>query len=354
MKLNAIRPIGPHVTGVIRFGSEGQGTEEFRQLDHFEVLGRAYEQPGEGAMPRLKAHPIQAKLVDGNSAEAKLRSIPVRLLFDKPENSLNARYEAFDPQLNRLVCAGDGEKRVRANHAEGKAEEGDCEGPDTCAFANNGNHNCALRVRLAVQIDGQDDPLSVFEVQSSGIHTYRNFAAKLAMLHALAGKRLRGIPLELRMYERGSPAYDFKTFYVADLALRGTPEDALKATATMQGDLAGLEEAVEAMRKDAPFSLSGELDFGILPFRSAPSPRRDARAPQAGQGAKSLEAVVAGARELATGTNDSALVNVQAPAQVISIATSVPATEPEPAESLRSVDTMGEKMTGGGPRPLPF
>lgn len=37
MNLNKIEPSSPHIEGVIRFASEGQG-EDLRQLDYFEVL----------------------------------------------------------------------------------------------------------------------------------------------------------------------------------------------------------------------------------------------------------------------------------------------------------------------------
>jgi len=305
MNMNTIRPIGLHVAGVVRFACEGAGTEEFRQLDHFEVLGRSYEPVAADANepPRLKRHPLSDRLLqqqhaEPGEAERKLRSIPIKLLFNDPDNSLSARYEAFDTDINRLVCTGDGETCVRADISSGELKKLPCAGPDACVYANESGRSCGLRVRLAVQIDGQDDPLSVFEVQSSGIHTYRTFAAKLATLKALIG-HLRGVPLALRLYERGSPAHDYKSFYVADLGLRdGT---SLAALASEPQDTTGvqydaLEIAVAAMREESAFALVDEVEAGIIAYRPAMPVKRE-RTGRAQQGADaSIEGVVAAAR----------------------------------------------------------
>jgi hypothetical protein len=40
---------------------------------------------------------------------AKLRSIPVRLLFDDPDLSLRANYTMFDRASGRPLCVGNGE-----------------------------------------------------------------------------------------------------------------------------------------------------------------------------------------------------------------------------------------------------
>jgi hypothetical protein len=319
MSLATLAPIGPHVTGVIRFASEGQG-DDFRQLDEFEVLSRVHDLPQDATdVPKLRPHPISKTLAKApGEAPAKLQSIPVTLMFDKPENNLQARYEAFDPNLNRIACIGDGETCSRANFTDGNVESHPCKGPDACTFANGSGLQCQLHVRLAVQIDGQQDPLSVFEVQSGGIHTYRTLQSKLQMMKALLGGKLRHVPLSLTMYAKSSPAHEFRPFYVADLVLR----DGLKLAQIVSAQkaavdaeieaglaFADLENEVEAIRAASPLAL-GDDDDTIIPFVPRPASRaRSARATSValtstGAASRSLGDVVAQARGKAAGSEE--------------------------------------------------
>ncbi len=43
------------------------------------------------------------------SQEDKLRSIPIRLLFNEPELNFRADYTLFDRQSGRPICVGNGE-----------------------------------------------------------------------------------------------------------------------------------------------------------------------------------------------------------------------------------------------------
>jgi hypothetical protein len=275
MSLNSIKPLGMHVMGVIRFASEGQG-DEFQQLDQFEILALSHEQPTcDTNWPNLERHLLHDTVAQGaeGQAQGKLQSIPVRLVFNRPESNLFARYEAFDASMNRLACVGDGSQCTRADFATGKVKGETCSGPNSCSYANSDGVKCDLRVRLAVQVEGQDDPLSVFEVQSSGIHTFRAFSAMLRTLSALLGK-LRHVPLMLTMHAKSSPAYEFKRFYVADLQLpKGMTLAEAKAKAdqganadTDQGlGFDELEKEIEAMAGERPLSLT-DAESSIITF----------------------------------------------------------------------------------------
>lgn len=272
MNLNALKPIGPHVTGFIRFAHEGEG-EHFKQHDHFEILGRVHdrhENAAGAAAPRLAAHPIAAQLLAGDASEAggsaneKLRSIPVKVIFDKPANNLTARYQAYDLSLGRLACAGDGARATRADFSLGSTSEHDCVGPEACEYANQGGVRCQLHVRLKVQIDGQADPFAVFEVQSSGINTFRTLSAKLDMMHAAFGGRLRHVPLSLTIFEKSSPLSSFEPFYVADLQLRSgisvhaaaqLAKEGADADATAGVACEAMEKATEAMASSFPLAI---------------------------------------------------------------------------------------------------
>jgi hypothetical protein len=270
MNLNALKPIGPHVEGFIRFAHEGEG-DDFRQLDHFQVLSRVHNEPSdEAAAPCLAEHPIAANL---RSAEAKLKAIPVKLVFDKPGNNLSARYQAYDVVMGRLCCVGDGQTASRASFASGTTTSETCVGPGACSHANTVGVRCALHVRLKVQIEGQTDPFAVFELQSGGINTYRTLSAKLDMMHAAFGQ-LRHVPLTLAMYEKSSPLSSFEPFYVADLRLRDdvSPAEALKAAkeAAEAEQQAGLlidkmEAAVESMAATSPFAID-DVESVLMTF----------------------------------------------------------------------------------------
>lgn len=275
MKLSQIKPVGPHVEGVIRFASEGQG-EEMRQLDYFDVCARVHQAPQEGALPPLMPHPITETLLPkGEEGEQKkIRVIPIRLIADKPANSLKARYEAYDTELGRLLCVGDGENGERAVLSQGTSVSCQCKGPEACDYANEQGVQCSLRVRMRVQIEGQDDPFSVFELHSGGINTYRTLSAKLEMMHEAFGGNLRGLPLELGIYAKSSAASAYQPFYVADLRVRSkmNPAEALAAMKKQREDesQAGLsldcmETAIESM--DANISLSlGDCEPSVITY----------------------------------------------------------------------------------------
>ena len=55
-------------------------------------------------------HPLDEEL--RKEAKGKLRSIPVRLLFDAPDLNLRASYCMFDRATGRPLCVGDGGARL--------------------------------------------------------------------------------------------------------------------------------------------------------------------------------------------------------------------------------------------------
>lgn len=245
MKLNAIEPVGPVVEGVIRFASEGEG-DTLRQLDHFDVLALVHEQD-EAEKPKLAKHPIEARLAAAGEADdqPRVRVIPIKLMFNDPDVNLRARYEAYDSDLNRLACVGDGEKGCRANFASGTTSPVECAGPDACSFANSPGMHCSLHVRMKVQVEGQTDPFSCFELQSGGINTYRTLKAKLNMMHAAFGDKMRFVALDLCIYAKSSRMSDYKPFYVADIRLReGADLRAAMSAAADAREHAGISDEV--------------------------------------------------------------------------------------------------------------
>ena len=312
MKLNQIQPTTPHIEGFVRFASETDGVEQ-RQLDHFEVLARHHNGDGGSGHPALAQHEIMGALLPPEEkGKAKLRTIPIKLICDAPENSLTARYEAFDTVVNRMTCAGDGEKGNRAELTTGRIEQVSCAGPESCEYANRMGIQCGLRVRLLMQIEGQKDAFSLFEFQSGSINTFRTLSAKLRMMYASFGRRLRHIPLELAMFTKSSAASNYMPFYVADLRLREgmQPVKAL-AIAKAQSeqaeagalDYAAMEAEIEKMRSDSAWALGDtDADCPIFSYDRVDRQKlktRETRTNIATAGHTAIQAVIAKARAVA-------------------------------------------------------
>lgn len=157
-------------------------------------------------------HPLDEAL--RKEAGGKLRSIPVRLLFNDPSLNLRADYSLFDRSTGRPVCVGNGETCRRAGK-DGMATF-PCVGPDACAFAMG---ECKAYARLNVRV-GEEDELGSFVLRTTSYNTIRTLSARLAYFDAVSGGRLACMPLELKLRGK-STTMSFRTpiFYV-DLVVR--------------------------------------------------------------------------------------------------------------------------------------
>ncbi len=270
MALDNIRnlaPVGPHIEGLIRFSYEESPNGDRKQLPQFELLTRVHEEaPKIGEIPRMKTHPIADQLICRDSKDEGHRlitEIPIRFLGRSPESILTARYQAVDTGTGRPVCCGNGKECVQLSSLGQPPSLTNCSGPEVCAFANKDGIKCTLNCRMKVQVDGSNDPLAVFEFQSSGINTYRTLASKLNMLYALYGN-LRGLPFRLTSWAKSSSLSLYQPFFAANIELRdgstladtklgdndpfkGMPEEALDR----------LEATMIQMAKDSVFELDG-------------------------------------------------------------------------------------------------
>lgn len=189
--------------------------------------------------------PVEASRLPSNP---KLRSIPVRLLFNDPHLNLRARYTLFDRATTRPICVGDGEscKRVR----QGVVESHPCPGPDHCALGMEGN--CKLFGRLHVRIDhpeNHSDACSTFVLRTTGVNTVRTLMARMQYLQALSGGLLAYLPLELRLRGKSTTQSHRAPIYYVDLCVR-------------QG--LSLEAAVVKAREVAEQARSSGLDQAAL------------------------------------------------------------------------------------------
>lgn len=158
-------------------------------------------------------HPLNDELRQGK--EDKLRSIPIRLLFNEPELNFRADYTLFDRQSGRPVCVGNGETCKRV------AQEGmqslPCPSPDACPLAKGGA--CKPYGRLNVVI-GDEDPLGSFVFRTTGFNSIRTLTARLHYFQAISGNRLACLPLEIRLRGKSTRQSHGTPIFYVDLTLR--------------------------------------------------------------------------------------------------------------------------------------
>lgn len=190
----------------------------------------------------------------------KLRSIPVRVLFNDPDLNLRANYCMFDRGTARPLCVGDGEscKRITAKGLEGMA----CPGPDACSF---GMGQCKPYGRLNVNI-GDSDELGSFVFRTTGFNSIRTLAARLRYFAAVSGDRLACMPLELRLRGKSTAQSHRSAIYYADITVR---------TGTTLNEAIAEAQALQATRAQAGFDQTAldqaaQLGFANGSFEDAP------------------------------------------------------------------------------------
>ncbi|MFD1712371.1 hypothetical protein FVQ98_19310 [Ottowia sp. GY511] len=212
----------PPVIGRIAIGRvvEKNGRRLPEKDDEFTLTSQVQNQEG------WVVHPMDAQL--RKDPQAKLRSIPVRLLFDDPDLSLRAHYTMFDRATGRPLCVGDGEscKRVTLSGMQSLP----CPSPSVCALAQDGH--CKPYGRLHVRIDAEDgghtdagtgatgDELSSFVFRTTGFNSIRTLSARLRYLFAASGGLLAALPLELRLRGKSTTLSHRTPIYYVDLTLR--------------------------------------------------------------------------------------------------------------------------------------
>lgn len=203
--------ITPPVVGRVSIGRvvERNGKRLPEKDDQFTLTSQVQNRDGSWVL-----HPLDEALK--REAGGKLRSIPVRLLFNDPALNLRADYSLFDRDTGRPVCVGNGETCRRVGN-EG-VESLPCPGPDGCRFAHG---QCKAYARFNVVIgDGQDDTLGSFVLRTTSFNTIRTLAARMQYLSAVSGGRLACMPLELKLRGKSTTmSYRTAIFYV-DLVVR--------------------------------------------------------------------------------------------------------------------------------------
>ena len=150
-----------------------------------------------------------------SSGNGKIRSIPIRVLFNEPELSLRAEYSLFDRNTGRPICVGNGDtcKRSTANGIESLS----CPSPDGCELSKGGL--CKPYARLNIQI-GDDDELGSFIFRTTGYNSIRSLTARLHYYQAVSGNLLACLPMELRIRGKSTTMSYRSAIYYVDITVR--------------------------------------------------------------------------------------------------------------------------------------
>lgn len=224
--------ITPPIIGRISIGKviEKNGKRLPEKDDQFTLTSQV--QGKEGWLP----HPYDEGLRKAQGG--KIRSMPIRFLFNDPDLNFRAEYTLFDRKSGRPVCVGNGETSKRLSKTG--IENHPCPAPDSCPFGAGGA--CKPYGRLNVVI-GDDDPLGTFVFRTTGFNSIRTLIARLQYFQAISGNRLSCLPLELRLRGKSTRQSLGTPIYYVDITLRS--------------GMSVVETLLEAKRMDAERQASG-------------------------------------------------------------------------------------------------
>lgn len=255
--------ITPPVLGRISIGRviEKNGKRLPEKDDQFTITSQIQSKDG------WIKHPLDEQL-RAAAPNGKLRSIPVRMIFNDPELNLRAEYSLFDRQTGRPICVGNGQTCQRIS-SQG-VEQHPCPSPDLCSLAQGGH--CKPYGRLHVNLD-ESDELGTFIFRTTGFNSIRTLAARLAYYHAASGGLLSCLPLQLTLRGKSTTQSYRQPVYYVDLTLRDgvNLQEAIHSARQMdeQSKAAGFyQEALDfTARKgfeNARFELNSEEGLDVL------------------------------------------------------------------------------------------
>ncbi|MGX5699752.1 recombination directionality factor [Acinetobacter kookii] len=202
--------ITPPILGRISIGKivEKNGKRVPEKDDQFTLTSQIQNKEG------WVKHPLDEQL-RAKAPNQKLRSIPIRMIFNDPELNLRAEYTLFDRQTGRPVCVGNGETCQRLTNQG--IEHHPCPSPDLCPLAQGGL--CKPYGRLYVNLD-ESDELGTFIFRTTGFNSIRTLAARLSYYHAASNGLLSCLPLQLTLRGKSTTQSYRTPVYYVDLTLR--------------------------------------------------------------------------------------------------------------------------------------
>ncbi|MGL3056159.1 recombination directionality factor [Acinetobacter nosocomialis] len=257
--------ITPPVLGRISIGkiTEKNGKRIPEKDDQFTITSQIQNKDG------WVKHPLDEQLrAKAPNQNQKLRSIPVRMIFNDPELNLRAEYSLFDRQTGRLICSGNGETCQRLG--QNGVEQHPCPSPDLCPLAQGGL--CKPYGRLYVNLD-ESDEFGTFIFRTTGFNSIRTLAARLSYYHAASGDLLSCLPLQLTLRGKSTTQSYRTPIYYVDLTLRDgiNLQEAITSAKQIneQSKAAGFyQEALDHVARqgygNASFEVGGEEGLDIV------------------------------------------------------------------------------------------
>lgn len=202
--------ITPPILGRISIGKvvEKNGKRLPERDDQFTITSQIQGKDG------WVKHPLDEQLRT-KAPNQKLRTIPVRMIFNDPELNLRAEYTLFDRQTGRPVCIGNGETCQRQTNQG--VEQHLCPSPELCPLAQGGN--CKPFGRLHVNLD-ESDELGTFIFRTTGFNSIRTLAARLSYYHAASNGLMACLPLQLTLRGKSTTQSYRTPVYYVDLTLK--------------------------------------------------------------------------------------------------------------------------------------
>ena len=255
--------ITPPVLGRISIGKvvEKNGKRVPEKDDQFTITSQIQGKDG------WIKHPLDEQL-RSQAPNQKLRSIPVRMIFNDPELNLRAEYSLFDRQTGRPICVGNGQTCQRMT-SQG-VEQHPCPSPDLCPLGQGGH--CKPYGRLHVNL-GEADELGTFIFRTTGFNSIRTLAARLRYYHAASGGLLSCLPLQLTLRGKSTTQSYRTPIYYVDLTLRDgvNLQQAISSAKQIdeQSKAAGFyQEALDHVARqgygNASFEVGGEEGLDIV------------------------------------------------------------------------------------------
>jgi len=254
--------ITPPILGRISIGKmvEKNGKRLPEKDDQFTITSQIQNKEG------WVKHPLDEQL-RAKALSQKLRTIPVRMIFNDPELNLRAEYSLFDRQTGRPVCVGDGQTCRRLTNQG--VEQYPCPSPDLCPLAQGGH--CKPYGRLHVNLDDADE-LGTFIFRTTGFNSIRTLAARLSYYNAASGGLLSCLPLQLTLRGKSTTQSYRQPVYYVDLTLKDgvSLNEAIRTAKEIdeQSKEAGFyQEAVDFVARqgfaNAKFEVNGEEGLDV-------------------------------------------------------------------------------------------
>jgi len=251
--------ITPPIIGRISIGKivEKNGKRLPEKDDQFTLTTQVQHKDG------WLLHPLDEQLrQEQTTNNGKLRTIPVRLLFNSPELNLRAEYSLFDRQTGRPLCVGNGDTCRR--YTPQGIQQLPCPSPEACDLARTGH--CKPYGRLHVIVNDEED-IGTFIFRTTGFNSIRTLAARLSYYQAISGDVLACLPLQLKLRGKSTTQSHRSAIYYVDLTLRDnhTLAEALQQAKTLNQQRLeigfqqqALDQAAEEGFNNAQFEFSEE------------------------------------------------------------------------------------------------